>query len=242
MLRHHTISPFIPVPIFRMYQQWGRGGNPPWHAHCAIRADFADQIGIIDRAARDLLPFDTPIPSVTKLLRIHDLHAVTCEMGDWYGKIRAHFGIDTRPPTLDRRLAEFCIGVPEDQFLRNGRQRWLIRRAMQGRLSDPVLHGTKRGAQASDWFSRLTRERKQIAEELKRLTGNPEVSSIVDLPRLIEVLDHWPDQEPEIFSGPQRLLMWIPQALGAAKFIENVTGANRIDPVAPMAVAQRYRA
>jgi asparagine synthase (glutamine-hydrolysing) len=242
MLRHHTISPFIPLPIFRRYQQWGRGGNPPWHAHCAIRAEFAARIGIIDRAARDLLPFDTPIPSVTKLLRIHDLHAVTCEMGDWYGKIRAHFGIDTRPPTLDRRLAEFCIGVPEEQFLRSGRQRWLIRRAMQGRLPDPVLYGTKRGAQASDWFSRLTRERKQIAEELKRLTGNPEVSSIVDLPRLIEVLDHWPDQEPEIFTGPQRLLMWIPQALGAAKFIENVTGTNRLEPIVPMAVAQRHRA
>jgi asparagine synthase (glutamine-hydrolysing) len=140
--------------------------------------------------------------------------------------MRAHFGIDTRPPTLDQRLAEFCIGVPEDQYLRKGCQRWLIRRAMQGRLPELVLHNTKRGAQASDWFPRLTRERKQIAAELKRLTGNPEVSSVVDLQRLIGVLDGWPEREPEVFSHEQRLLMWIPQALGAAKFIETVTGVN----------------
>jgi hypothetical protein len=36
------------------------------------------------------------------------------------------------PPAFDRRLVEFCIGVPEDQYLRNGCDRWLIRRAMKG--------------------------------------------------------------------------------------------------------------
>ena len=226
MLRHHTISPFIPVPIFRKYQEWGRGGNPPWHARSAIRADSAARIGIIDRASRERLPFDTPIPRVTKVLRIHDLHAITCETADWYGKMRAHFGIDTRPPTLDRRLAEFCIGVPEDQYLRKGRERWLIRRAMQGLLPDHVLSNTKRGAQAADWFPRLTREREQIAAEVKRLTGNPEVGSVIDLQRLIEVLDRWPEREPEVSSAEQYLQMWIPQALGAANFIESVTGVN----------------
>jgi asparagine synthase (glutamine-hydrolysing) len=226
MLRHHTIAPFIPVPIFRMYKAWGRSGNPPWHAYTAIRADFAARIGMIDRAARDRLPFDTPIPRVTKVLRIHDLHAITCETADWYAKLRAHFGIDTRPPTLDRRLTEFCIGVPEDQYLRKGRERWLIRRAMQGRLPDHVLSNTKRGAQAADWFQRLTREREQIAAEVKRLTGNPEVNSIIDQQRLIEALDRWPEREPEAFSAEQLLQMWIPQALGAANFIESVTGVN----------------
>ena len=193
MLRHHTISPFIPAPIFRMYKKWGRGGNPPWHDYTAIRADFAARNGMIDRAARDRLPFDTPIPRETKMLRIYDLHSVTCESADWYAKMRAHFGIDTRAPTLDRRLTEFCIGVPEDQFLRKGRERWLIRRAMQGLLPDHVLSNPKRGAQAADWFRRLTRERDQIAAEVKRLTDNPEVSSIIDQPRLIEALDRWPE-------------------------------------------------
>ena len=97
---------------------------------------------------------------------------------------------------------------------------------MEGRLPDSILSNTKRGYQAADWFPRLGREREQIAAEVKRLTGNPEVSSIIDLQRLIQVLDQWPEREPEVFSDEQRLLMWIPQALGTANFVEGVTGVN----------------
>jgi asparagine synthase (glutamine-hydrolysing) len=226
MLRHHTIAPFIPDPIFRWYKQLGRGGNPPWYEDSAIRPDFAARSGIVDRAAREYLPFDTPIPRTSRQTRINGLH-VFCETADWFAKMRAEFGIDTRTPALDRRLVELSIGIPADQYLRKGRQRWLITRAMQGRLPDLVLSNTKTGAQAADWFIRLTRERKQITAELKRLTGSPEVSSIIDLPRLIGLLDHWPQREPETFSSEQSLLLWIPMALGAANFIESVTGVNR---------------
>jgi len=147
-------------------------------------------------------------------------------MADWYAALRAFRGIDMRVPAADQRVVEFCIGIPNDQFRRNGRERWLIKRAMQGRLPDSVLSNTKRGYQAADWFPRLGREREQLAAEVKRLTGNPEVSSVIDLGRIIEVLDRWPEREPSVFSDEQRLLMWIPQALGAANFIESVTGVN----------------
>jgi asparagine synthase (glutamine-hydrolysing) len=225
MIRHYTLAPFVPSRIFRIYKQWGRGGKPPWYEYSAIQPAFAAQSGIVDRAAREYFPFDAPPHRDSRLARIHDFH-IWCETADWFAKIRANFGIDPRTPAFDRRLVEFCLGIPDDQYRRGGRERWLIKRTMQGRLPDSVLSNTKRGYQASDWFVRLTREREQIIAEVKRLTGNPEVSEIIDLQRLIEVMDHWPEQEPTVFSDEQRLLMWIPQALGAANFIERVTGVN----------------
>jgi asparagine synthase (glutamine-hydrolysing) len=225
MLRHHTIAPFIPIPIFRWYKQLGYGGNPPWYEFCAIRPDFAARSGIVDRAARERVPFDAPISCSGKQMRIDDAR-MTCETADWFTRVRAEYGIDTRAPAFDLRVVELCIGIPEDQYLRKGRQRWLIRRAMQGRLPDIVLAHPKAGAQAADWFVRLTRERTQIMAELKRLTSNVEVSSVIDLHRIIRVLNSWPEREPETFSAEQRLLLWIPMALGAANFIERVTGAN----------------
>jgi len=225
MLRHHTIAPFIPPTIFRLYKRWGRGGNPPWYERGAIRPDFAERSGIVDRAAREYLPFDTPIPRMGRQVRNNDLHCF-CDTADWFAKMRAEFGIDTRAPAFDRRVVELCHGIPEDQYLRKGCQRWLIKRAMQGRLPDLVLSNTRTGAQAADWFVRLTRERKEIAAELKRLTGNAQVSSVIDLQRLIRVMDPWPEREPETFSAEEHLLLWIPQALGAANFIEAVTGVN----------------
>jgi asparagine synthase (glutamine-hydrolysing) len=147
-------------------------------------------------------------------------------MADWFGRLRAGFGIDVRTPAFDRRVVEFCIGIPEDQYLRKGCDRWLIRRAMKGRLPDAVLYKRKVGLQAVDWYPRLTRERDSIAKKVKHLAANDEVASVLDLQKLAGILDDWPEREPAEF-GPQELhLLSIPQALGAAYFIENVTGVN----------------
>jgi len=140
--------------------------------------------------------------------------------------LRSGFGIDTRTPAFDRRVVEFCIGIPEDQYLRQGCDRWLIRRAMKGRLPNTVLYKKKYGAQAADWYPRLTRERTQIAEKVKHLTANIEVASVVDLQSLSAILDDWPEQQPPEYSQEQALLLGIPQALGAAYFIEEATGAS----------------
>ena len=225
MIRHCTVAPFIPSVVFRRYKQWSWGANPPWNGFTAIQSEFATRSGIVERVAREYSPFDAPPSSDSRLSRINDLHGF-CDTADWFAALRAFLGIDMRAPAADQRVVEFCIGIPNDQFRRNGCERWLIKRAMEGRLPDSVLSNTKRGYQASDWFPRLTREREQIAAEVKRFTGNPEVSSIIDLQRLIEVLDQWPEREPSVFSDEQRLLMWIPQAVGTANFIESVTGVN----------------
>jgi asparagine synthase (glutamine-hydrolysing) len=225
MIRQWTIGPFIPDPIFRRYKQWRRGGMPPWHEFSAIRPEFAVESGVVARAAREYLPFDTPHARVNKLARVNDFNCYS-EAADWFAKLRARFGIDTRAPAFDRRLVEFCIGIPEDQYLRKGCDRWLIRRAMKGRLPDSVLYKNKYGVQAADWYPRLKRERNHIAEKVKDLAANDIVASMLDLPRMTALLNNWPERQPADSSPEQQLLLALPQALGAAYFIENVTGAN----------------
>jgi asparagine synthase (glutamine-hydrolysing) len=227
MIRHRTIAPFIPAALFRRYKQWRREGRPPWHDFSAIHPEFAARSGVVDRAAREYLPFDAPPPRDGRLDRILAGFNSYSETGDWFAKVRANFGIDIRTPAFDRRLVEFCIGIPQDQYLRKGRDRWLIRRAMQGRLPDVVLTNRKTGVQSADWFPRLTRERNGVRAELKRLAEHPDVISIVDLQRLHAILDDWPDLQPPEY-GPQTYpFFWaLPEALGAAFFIEHVTGTN----------------
>ena len=226
MIRQWVIAPCIPAPLFRRYKHWRRGGLPPWYDFSAINPEFASRSGVIDRAAREYLPFDSPPLRNGRLGRIQDFNCYS-ETADWFAKMRATFGIDIRTPAFDRRLVEFCIGIPEDQYLRNGHDRWLIRRAMRGQLPEDILTSKSRGAQSADWFPRLTRERHHIAEELKRLAKNSDVASIIDLPRLAAILDDWPDRQPPEFSFEARPLFWaLPQALGAAFFVESVTGLN----------------
>jgi asparagine synthase (glutamine-hydrolysing) len=224
-VRHRLIAPLIPASLFRGYKQWRRGGNPPWHDYALIRPEFAARSGVIDRMAREYSPFEAPIRD-WRLVRINDFRDYG-EAADWYAKVRAEFGLDIRTPACDRRVVEFCIGIPEDQYLRKGRDRWLIRRAMEGRLPDIVLNQKKCGAQAADWYPRLTRERNHIAEEVKRLAENPEVASILDMQRLTAILDNWPDRQPSEYTPEEKHLLALPDALGTAYFIENLTGANK---------------
>ena len=224
-VRQQVVGPLIPAPLFRRYKQWRRGGNPPWHDYSLIRPEFAARIGVIDRAARGYMPFDAPPLRDWRLGRINDFRGY-CEAADWFAKVRAGFRLDIRTPACDRRIVEFCIGIPEDQYLRKGRDRWLIRRAMEGRLPDIVLNQKKCGAQAADWYPRLTRARNHIAEEVKRLAENPEVASILDMQRLKAILDSWPDRQPAEYTPEESQLLAVPDALGTAYFIENVTGAN----------------
>lgn len=224
ILRLQIIAQIIPAPLFRKYKQWRRRKNPPWYYYSAIHPEFAARSGVINRAAQEYQPFDEP-PRNNKVARINDFHCY-CETADWLASIRAGFGVDFRLPAFDRRLAEFCVGIPEDQYFRKGRDRWLIRRAMKGRLPDSVLYNMKRGSQAADWYPRLSRERNHIAEEVKRLALNVDVASIIDLQRLTAVLDAWPERQPEEYGPEKGISVMIPNALGAAYFIENVSGAN----------------
>lgn len=70
-------------------------------------------------------------------------------------------GVEPRYPFFDRRLVEFCLGVPPDQKLARGWTRWILRRAGQGALpravqwrrtkSDltPALHARLRASAAA---------------------------------------------------------------------------------------------
>ena len=70
-VRQQLIAPLIPAPLFRRYKQWRRGGNPPWHDFSVIHPEFAARSGVIDRAAREYMPFDAPPIRDWRLARIN---------------------------------------------------------------------------------------------------------------------------------------------------------------------------
>ena len=224
-VRQMVIAPLIPQPLFRRYKQWRRGQHAPWHDFSVIHPEFAAATRVIDRAARENEHFDAPVLRDWRLGRIRDFR-IYCQSADWFATVRARFGIDFRTPAFSRPLVEFCIGIPQDQYLRDGRDRWLIRRAMKGRLPDLVLNQKRYGTQSADWYPRLTRQRNQIAEEVRRLAQNPEVASIFDMQRLKATLDHWPDRQPPEYTQEESHMLAVPDALAAAYFIESMTGSN----------------
>jgi asparagine synthase (glutamine-hydrolysing) len=97
---------------------------------------------------------------------------------------------------------------------------------MEGRLPECVLNQKKSGAQAADWYQRLTRSRTAIVEEVNRLADNPDVGSILDMERLKTILASWPVQQPPEYTTEEANLLAIADAIGTAYFIESLTGRN----------------
>ena len=57
--------------------------------------------------------------------------------------------LETRDPTADKRIVEYCYAIPGEQFMRNGETKWLLRRAMDGILPEALLNERSRGRQGT---------------------------------------------------------------------------------------------
>jgi asparagine synthase (glutamine-hydrolysing) len=103
-------------------------------------------------------------------------------------------GLEMRDPTSNRRLVEFCLGVPDSQFLRDGQPRWLLRRLMADVLPQEILDGRGKGYQFADWYEGLSADRERLREQLHRLRQHRRAAQLLDLPALEALLENWPEE------------------------------------------------
>lgn len=90
-----------------------------------------------------------------------------------------------RDPTADKRVIEFCLSVPEDQYVREGRERHLIRRAMAGIIPDKVcFNETETGIQAADWAQRLEPHWPELKDEISKIGALPAEREYLDIAKI----------------------------------------------------------
>ena len=105
-------------------------------------------------------------------------------------KLSLTSGVLRRDPTKDKRLIEFCLSLPSDQFVRNGNERYLIRRAMEGILPDKIrLNSMSRGLQSADKIQRLKPKWKEIYKEFESCINDSNIAPYVNIDKLKSELD-----------------------------------------------------
>lgn len=146
--------------------------------------------------------------------------------GFWTGGVDVGWEISLRDPMQDKRLFEYCFAIPIEQYLVDGQNRSLVRRAMRDRLPAEVLHCTTRGLQAADWYLTIGQRRKQMGDELKLVAQSPVACRLLDIDRLQMLLDTWPAsgyEEPEIYSSYHLALV---RGLAAGNFIRHAESGS----------------
>lgn len=120
------------------------------------------------------------------------------------------YGVIERDPTYDPRVIQFCLSVPLEQYVQNGMDRSLIRRATAGYLPDKVrLNQQLRGLQGSDWLHRTIPSWDLVMDELNQLCDDHRFEGILDTKQIKKSRDAiGPSPQPNQAYDPNaRLLM-----------------------------------
>jgi len=189
--REVAVRPLIPHGALRGWK-WLRGlpppllpGEfplPPW-----IPPERLEALGIAaeDReAVRDFPGSRARLPSSSDRLwallypAFHQNSAALFQVG-------VEEGVELRSPILDRRVVEFTLSRPSGELARGREEKWLLRRAMQGRVPSSVLvHRARRTGTADGYFTReLRRSLPPLAWILQR-SSRLEGLGLVDPDRL----------------------------------------------------------
>jgi asparagine synthase (glutamine-hydrolysing) len=136
------------------------------------------------------------------------------------------WGVDLRDPTGDRRLVEFCLNIPTEQFMFDGVPRALARQALADRLPAEVLQETRRGYQAADWHEAATAGRAELADQVERLQEFPMAVTTLDLARLRRLVEDWPSEGWERFEVAEPYQIALLRGLALGRFLRVASGSN----------------
>ncbi len=222
---YHSLSPWLPGPLVsRLDVMLGQYGGSLDH-YTALNPNRFGDLDYVRRAkALGMDPWFRPSRD-TFASRVAGLQRV--DQGNYAKGFLGGWGIDHRDPTADRRLVEFCLNIPTEQFISDGRPRSLARRALADRVPAAVLNEPRRGYQAADWHETLSANRGELSDWIGRLEDCAPAAAALDLSRLHRMVAEWPQGgwESDAVRYPYRYALL--RGLSVGHFLHRASGSNR---------------
>ncbi|MGQ7262207.1 asparagine synthetase B family protein [Vreelandella sp. V005] len=182
------LAPLWPNVIWRM-REAARGRVLALTKYSAISPAWSKQLGTQQRAKQAGVDTSFQPAWQGRQQRIQSIYMM--ENGD-YNALANTFGIEMRDPTADVRLIEFCLAIPESQYVGGGQFKWLLMRLMKDVLPPEILDIKTRGLQSADWYEQLDNAMPQIREELEKLKAHGSAGDYLDIENLEKSLNEWP--------------------------------------------------
>lgn len=164
-----------------------KSDTPAWYDYSAINLAWANSIHLDEQMAAaghdPTFQFTDLITERQALLR----HTI-CKANTLWQEMGAAFRVEVRDPTLDKRVLEFCLGIPPAEYRYRGINRALIRRGFAGLLPEQVRLNQTKGLQAADLALRVRDHQTEIAAALTEIATHPLVEQMLDIPRMRQTL------------------------------------------------------
>lgn len=152
------------------------------------------------------------------------------QVGEIQTKHSLATGVLLRDPTCDKRILEFCIRLPIDQYCKDGIERRLVRVYMKDLVPPHVIEGQGQGRQSADIQYRMTNNWKQIREAWLEIYQKCADSKYVAIPYARQqLIDNEQIDCYEQFELVRQ--MYTVFALQYEKFIEQCYDDKKLDEV-----------
>ncbi len=149
-LIHAFRGALMPDALRALRQAWRRRRPVPVPAESAVDMAFARRAGLFD-SLRSFELSDRARRMDFAGERIWSWPRSGINVGrERYDRVASHFGVEPRDPYMDRRVLDFCLSLPFDQFQHDGWPKIIQRRAMAGLLPDAVRW--RRGKEHLGWI------------------------------------------------------------------------------------------
>jgi asparagine synthase (glutamine-hydrolysing) len=216
-----TVGPFVPAPMWRTLRRIGGRSVGPMsysavsHPQSAElqRKGNARTFDLAGRPRRD--PYETRLWAYSQ-----------ADGGNSYKGILAEYGLSVRDPTGDKRVIEYSLATPVEEFVRGGVPRSLARRAFADRLPPEVTASKVRGYQAADWHEGLDRARADVELEVASIARCAEAAGALDIGWLKDAVDSWSDDGWDRFEVRDRYRLGLLRGISAGHFMRKVRGTN----------------
>ena len=170
------VSPLIPLSIHRNYRKL-RKKELDWSVW-SINAQFARDINFMDIHRQGMGTPNNPEAWYSpRLLRFYPFTPGASIVGAIWAENAAAYSLEIRDPTLDPRVMEFALSIPEKEFMNDrGMNRLPMRKAMKGLLPDNVRLLKKRGAHSGDIVQRYLDSAGDVETALNAITASDAAS------------------------------------------------------------------
>ena len=211
-----------------LYEKLGRLGlikiDDPYATWCPLNRDYAATMQVEEQAKLMGYDFHPRSKASSRHWRDMNITAAEVENADSRQALELLHDIEFRDPTNYRPLLEFCLGIPDEQYAKDGVTRRLARRILKGLVPDAVLDEDRMGLQVADWHLRLGRQREDLIAEIDRLAQDSRMAEMLNLAEFRRLLTDWRDPyRPEDVSMVRYGMI---RSITMARYIRFVKGQN----------------
>jgi asparagine synthase (glutamine-hydrolysing) len=176
--------PLAPHFLYRLYCACKHDMRRSFLSYSAINPAFAKEIELekmMRRRGHD--PLFQPCND-TRKMRFGIIYPGVSIAGCFWHGMSVFFQLPVLDPTADKRVIEYCLSIPDDQYLKNGVNRLLVRRAFKEKLPDTVLSNQRKGLQAADIVQRLRAGANELSALINDMERDELVCKYVDVAKL----------------------------------------------------------